>query len=875
MLDSSEDYHCNRANSIAEVSTTVPRITLFKKILIITLLLTLLPLLASSLVLLVKLDLINVRLTSEIANSADTHASETLQMRAQHVAETVGDFLRQCENDLLFLSRTPLKQQNLRNFYELRRNDVWERHGTASAPKEIRRQIPLYRSIAFIDSSGKEQIVIQDGRFLTPSELRDVSNPANTQFKSEDYFNRIRLLKRNEIFVSHLTGFHVSKQEQLAGASEPENAFNGSSYQGVIRFGTPLYSPEGTFIGMVVLSLDHRHLMEFTQHIDPGKKFSTVFPSYRSGNYAFLFDDEGWIITHPKYWDIRGNDSNGRPVPPYTKKSSEADIEAGRIPYNLDHAGFVHPNYPVVAASVRTQRTGYVDITNVGGQKKIMAFAPILYETGDYGKHGVFGGITIGFQADQFHDAARKGSRLINRELREHRTVSAVFILLTAMLSAFSAWLLSRGISHPLRQLTEGASRLAAGDTHERVTVTSSNEIGELATTFNFMADELKLRKQNLLATLDELRNSRLEIMDERNFKANILESISSAIVTFSPEGLLTSINGTGLSFLGHTICLDMHFSEVFSDWGDMADRIANTLSSKAGYGRSSLVIDRSMGKTYFDVGLFPIGNDAGKGLTVTMRNETEKEKLREEMVRLDRLASLGKLSAGIAHEVRNPLTGISLLLDDLHDRASTASEDKTLITKALEEIERVERLISALLNYSSPARADFREADLNGVVHDTLLLMRRPCERQKIILRLEPGDVPIFKFDPEKIKQALLNIVKNAQEAMPDGGEITITTGCGEEFAAVVICDSGPGINADDLPLIFEPFFTHKGAGTGLGLSITQRIVEEHHGRIGVESSPEQGTCFTIELPLTELFKKHFNDPNCDRKEGNSWKIF
>jgi signal transduction histidine kinase len=826
--------------------------TLFKKILLITLLLTLLPLLASSVGLLVYLDSINARLTAEIANTSDTQASESLQMRAKHVAETVADLLRQCESDLLFLSRTPLEQQSIRNFYQLRRSEVWERHGTAAAPREIRRQIPLYRSIDFIDSRGKERIVLRDGRFLSPSELRDVSKPANTEFKSEDYFNRIRLLKRSETYVSHLIGFHVSKQEQLAGASEPENAFNGSSNLGVIRFGTPLFSPEGTFMGMVVISLDHRHLMEFTQHIDPGKNFSTVFPSYRSGNYAFLFDDEGWIITHPKYWDIRGVDSNGRPVPPYTKNSSESDIEAGRIPYNLDHAGFVHPNYPVVAASVRSQRSGYVDITNVGGAKKIMAFAPIPYETGDYSKHGVFGGVTIGFQVDQFHDAARTGSRLINSELREHRTVSTIFILLTATLSAFSAWLLSRGISLPLRQLTESAGRLAAGDSHERVTVISSDEIGELASTFNFMADELEVRKQNLLATLDELRSSRLEIMDERNFKANILESISSAILTFSPEGLLTSINGTGLSFLGTKIVQDMHFSEVFSGWGDMADHIARILCTKAGYGRSSLVIDRGMDKTYFDIGLFPIGNDSGKGLTITMRNETEREKLREEMMRLDRLASLGKLSAGIAHEVRNPLTGISLMLDDLHDRASAASEDKTMIKKALEEIERVERLISALLNYSSPVRAEFRKGDINGVVHDTVLLMRRPCERQQVSLKQEPGDVPLFRFDPEKIKQALLNIVRNALEAMPDGGVITITTGRSGECASVIISDNGPGINADDLPLIFEPFFTRKGAGTGLGLSITQRIVEEHHGRIAVESSPKQGTRFTIELPLT-----------------------
>lgn len=830
----------------------MPRITLFKKIMVVTLLLSLLPLLASSLILMSNLESVSTRLTAEIADTSDIQASESLQMRAQHVAETIADFLRQCEGDLLFLSRTPLDNQSLLNFYATRRSEVWERRGTAAAPRETRMQIPLYRSIAFIDKNGRERLVIRDGRFLESSELRDVSQPAGTEFKSEEYFSRIRKLRRGEIYVSHLTGFHVSKPEQLAGAGDPESAYNATTYQGVIRFGSPLFDKTGTFSGMVVISLDHRHLMEFTQHIDPGRNFSTVFPSYKSGNYGFLFDDEGWIITHPKYWDIRGLDRSGKPVPPYSAHSSQADIDAGLIPFNLDQAGFIHPNYPVVVSDVRGHKTGYVDITNVGGAKKIMSFAPIPYDTGDYNRYGVFGGVTIGFQVDQFHDAARKGSRLIHRELREHRRVSALIILVTALLAGFSAWALSRGITRPLHQLIAGARRLAEGDTRNRVNVSSTDELGELANTFNFMSNELEIRKTSLLSTLDELRRSRLEILDERNFKESILESISSAIVTFSPEGLLTSINATGRHFLGNRISVDMHYRDVFKDWDDMAQRTEQALINRSGYGRHPLQLDRGDGTTHFEIGFFPIGRDAEQGLTVTMRNETEKEKLREEMTRLDRLASLGKLSAGIAHEVRNPLTGISLLLDDLHDNAALAADDQAMIKKALAEIERVERLINALLNYSSPARADFRLGDLNLVVNDTILLMRRQCERQKVHIQLDAGQLPSFCFDPEKIKQALLNITRNALEAMPEGGEIHFVTRADAEHGILTISDSGPGIRAEDLPLIFEPFFTRKGAGTGLGLSITQRIVEEHHGQIRVESSAGTGTVFTLELPLT-----------------------
>ena len=253
----------------------------------------------------------------------------------------------------------------------------------------------------------------------------------------------------------------------------------------------------------------------------------------------------------------------------------------------------------------------------------------------------------------------------------------------------------------------------------------------------------------------------------------------------------------------------------------------------------------------YYDFGLFPIGTDAEMGLTVTLRNETERERLREETIRLDRLASLGKLSAGIAHEVRNPLTGISLLLDDLHDKPGFSAEDKEMLSKALSEIERVERLISALLNYSSPVRTAFREGDLTRLVNDILLLMRRQAEKQDVDMNVCYAPLPQFRFDPEKIRQALINILKNALEVLESGGVITITTGCRDTAVTIAIHDNGPGISEQDLPLIFEPFFTRKGAGTGLGLSITQRIIEEHHGTLTVESDGQAGTTFRIVLPL------------------------
>lgn len=830
------------------------RPTIFRKFLIASLLIALVPLLAASLFLLSGLEQVRDRLALEIGSSAERQATEGLQMRARQVAENISDFLHNREDDLRFLSRFSNDRRLLLSFWQQQRREVWEQRTAADGTtRELKELVPLYRSFALIDAAGREQLVLRDGNFLPTTTLRDVSRPDQTEFKSETYFQEIRKLQPGQIHVTHVSGFHVNKQQQLAGAEEPEHA-RGARYEGVIRFGMPLFDSNGRFKGAFVISLDHRHLMEFTQHIDPSPNFSTVFPSYKSGNYAFLFDDEGWIITHPKLWDIRGVDRNGRLLPPYTRNSSKPDIEAGNIPYNLDHAGFIHPNYPKASALVRQQETGVVDVTNVGGARKIMVYAPILYSTGPYRRHGIFGGITIGYQVDQFQQQANASSQLITSKLKEYRSQSALLISLTGLLAALAAWMLARGITRPLQQLSDGARRLANGEAGARVPVRGSDELAELAQSFNTMTSELEQRKLSLITTLEQLQESRLAILDERNFKESILESISSAITTFSPDGELTSRNSTADQFLGQRWALGNHYAAVFDGWEPLPARIARVITEGCGYGREPLSKELDGQLRHFDVGIFPIGINAERGLTVTLRDETIREELREETVRLERLASLGKLAAGISHEIRNPLTGISLLLDDLHDRAQLGERDREMLSKAMAEIERMERLISALLTFAAPPRSRFAPGDPGEAVEDVIMLMQRQCQRQGISLQLARSPLPRCLFDAEKIRQALLNLLKNACEALPGGGCITVTIGHDTSEIQLSVSDTGHGIPTQDLPLIFEPFFTRKGAGTGLGLSITRQIVEEHGGSISVESEPGQGTCFVIHLPISAV---------------------
>jgi len=812
--------------------------TLFKKFLFPSLVIALGPLLAVSVLLYTGLEQVRDHLAQEVARTADRQASETLQNRARQVAESITNFLRERENDLRFLTRFAFDRRLLLDFYKAHNREIWIVHNG----KEQRRQVPLYRSIALIGADGQELLLIRDGRSVAASQLRNVASPEQTEYKNETYFREIQAMKPGEIYVSRVTGFHVTIAEQKAG----------KQFAGVIRFGTPLFRPDGTFDGALVISLDHRHLMEFSQHIDPGPGYSFAEPSYESANYSFLFDDEGWIITHPKYWDIRGLDRNGILVPPYSEQSSEADIQSGRIPFNLDHAGFIHPNYPKVAGEVRKHRTGSMETTNVGRSRKIMAYSPILYNTGLYRKNGIFGGVTIGLQMDQYYMQSSADSQLITNQLRKFRYRSAWIMALAALLAGLAAWRLARGIIKPIQKLNLEAHRLAAGDTASPIAITGSDELAQLTETFNHMAGELEERRLSLLTTLDQLQESRQEILDERDFKESVLESISSAILTFDTSGGLTSSNGTAVRFLGSSWPVGSHYSTVFSNWDGLPARIARSLTEGTGYGREPLKLHRESGIRHFDLGIFPIGQEGNRGITVTLRDETVREELREETIRLDRLASLGRLAAGISHEIRNPLTGVTLLLDDLHDRAALAKIDREMLGRAMSEIERVERLVASLVSFASPPRAEFRMGLLDETVQDVAMLLTSACQRQKVELKLDCKRLPPFLFDQDKIRQAVLNLLKNAQEALPDGGVITLKLTSESGYAVLRVADSGPGIAEADLPLLFEPFFTRKGAGTGLGLSITRRIAEEHGGSVSAENQPEQGACFTIRLPMT-----------------------
>jgi signal transduction histidine kinase len=243
------------------------------------------------------------------------------------------------------------------------------------------------------------------------------------------------------------------------------------------------------------------------------------------------------------------------------------------------------------------------------------------------------------------------------------------------------------------------------------------------------------------------------------------------------------------------------------------------------------------------------------------LRDITARKRMEEHIRRSDRLISVGVLAAGIAHEMRNPLTGISLLLDDLHDHIEDRGENREMIQRALQEIDRLENLITGLLDFAAPSKpAQLTARSIQDVFQHLFFLIKKQCRNQNIRLieHLEEA-LPQVRLDPERLLQALLNLLLNAIQAMPDGGEVSIRVNninteesmLSEPAIRIEVSDTGKGILPEDMPLIFDPFFSRNPTGHGLGLAIAHSIIQEHGGRISVFSEPEKGATFWIDLPV------------------------
>ncbi len=1024
------------------------RFGIFRKFLASFLIISIFPLFIYGIYSYLSISRIGKTSIEKVKESIDEKTKSAIINQAKEDAYLIQDFLEKCEFYLMNLSKMPLTERTLLEFSRSHFAKVWLPDGNGWQSRGIKKMLPLFKEISFVAPNGKELIKVTNNKLVPKNRLKNVKFPKNTTYKSEKYFERTIKLSPGEIYVSHLNGFFVKPEEEFASLKDKKLLKIKKYYDGVIRFATPIYR-RGRLLGILVLGLDHMHLMEFTQHILPNSSERILFPDYSSGDYAFMFDDEGWIITHPKFWDIRGVDSTGRQIPAYSRSTPSRIIEKGEIPFNLDSAGFVHPNYPIVAREVRKLNSGALITKNVGGTIKVMAYAPIIYNKGVYKKYGIFGGITIGSEIHKFRGAADIVSQNLTGKILGFRQDLFFFMLSTLIIVVLTAWFFSKSFSEPIRKLTETARKFAEGDFSVRVDLNRNDEIGLLANSFNVMAYEIRKNSEKLIFSFRELKHSKeklqkyandleyqlkiistiqsisnllgktfdvnfiikeilkscvedigfdrailylkdesgkfleykdmygftteeeknakrskyninrhdcietrvlkenkiifvpnfkkysqatlldkkinkisgsksfvyvplnvkeeaigvlgadklrtskrisktdvnsiqilanqasrvieiarlyKKIIEQRNFVNDVFNNMLNGLITLNANGEITKLNKAAEKILEiKSSKRKIKLNDLFPAEADLFNNIFNQLEAK-GFFNGYNVEFKIGGKTkYLNLSVSRIeSQDSEASIIAIIQDNTERKKLEESLQQMERLVSLGKFAAGIAHEIRNPLTGLSLFLDDLYEKLSSQKPLAKMLTQALNEIERLENLINEILDFAAPSTGKLKNVNLNELIDSTVEFVKNIAKKNRVEITIQSaGNLPRFKADAGKLRQAFLNILMNSIQAQPKGGKIKITTkikkfSFGEEektnteWIYIAFEDAGCGIADEDKPFVFEPFFTKSANGTGLGLAIVHTIVTEHGGKVFAENSRLGGAKFSIYLPIS-----------------------
>lgn len=242
--------------------------------------------------------------------------------------------------------------------------------------------------------------------------------------------------------------------------------------------------------------------------------------------------------------------------------------------------------------------------------------------------------------------------------------------------------------------------------------------------------------------------------------------------------------------------------------------------------------------------------------IQIIISDLTEKRKIQEELIQTEKLASLGRLSASIAHEIRNPLSAININLQFLIRKFPEGTQERKYLDLALEGVRRIEKIVEATLNFARPSKPNVKEENINDVINATLPLVEISTLKKKIEITTKLSqDLPKVKIDFKQIQQVILNILTNAVDAIEDAGRINIKSYLVEEgevnYVVVSISDTGCGIPKDELTKIFEPFYTKKSDGTGLGLAICKQVMNQHDGKIEVESEINRGTTFYLKFKV------------------------
>ena len=389
-----------------------------------------------------------------------------------------------------------------------------------------------------------------------------------------------------------------------------------------------------------------------------------------------------------------------------------------------------------------------------------------------------------------------------------------------------------------------------------------SREVGiivrGLATMKRDLRQPIPPLRDELGAIVEAINGMAKALLDARSLNENILASVADAIVAVDLDGCVTAVNPAAERIYGFTAAevLGRPYRSLFAEDVEMDSVLLDTLATGRAHTAVTIDLPRADQTLRVNATSSVLRDGDGKriGAVVVLKDVSERERLMIQVMRADRLAALGELTAGIAHEVRNPLTSIRGFIQYL-DECESLEEWRAYGPLIIRQVDSLNHIVSELLAFGRPQPPRIGKVDVPHLIEEMAFLARGKSDA-RIELACD-GSFPTIEADGEALKQALLNLIINAIQAIPDGGTVTVSTRTEDDHVAIVVKDDGVGVAPENLDKVFDPFFSTKPSGTGLGLAMVHRIVDAHGGVITFDSAPGKGTAVEIRLPIVHHDQK------------------
>jgi PAS domain S-box-containing protein len=576
----------------------------------------------------------------------------------------------------------------------------------------------------------------------------------------------------------------------------------------------------------------------------------------------------------------------------YNFVALEQDVEKVSRDPDILYAIVLDRDGRVAAYSGHDEKQGLV-LHDAVSQRAVQALTSLIQYVPGKGPNGEHYDIAVPVfvqGSPEKWGTVRVGLSLHDMQLEIQRTRLHVLVLgvLGVILGTAAAALLTHRIAAPLHDLTAGTMAVARGDLQHTIPVRTQDEIGMLAANFNHMTRELRQHHAALAQTNQQLDQKVRELSILANYNTNILTSMTSGLFTLDLEGRFETFNSQAemITGLAAAEVYGQSYHHVLHDNIQLIQIIDASCQLRLPLTTPRLEFRRRDGQRVplaLRTAMLQDHQAVTVGLLILFEDLSPLQSLERQLSRADRLAALGQMAAGLAHEIKNPLTSIrtftQLVSRKHHDHSFLEKFDRVVPS----ELERVNLIVEELLELARPARLHLTAVTVPDILQRVIETYSERLRQQFISVKTDFAVVlPTLEADAEHLYRSFANITLNAIEAMPTGGELSIVCRpvprslfdlavpgerdglpASQTRAAValdqyatdieiVFSDTGEGIAAEQLEALFTPFYTTKPKGTGLGLALTLKSIEEHRGHIRITSNVGHGTTVTVTLPTT-----------------------